>query len=579
MIKKHIAFILFLGSLFLTACSSTKNSGGGTATPLSAQEEKAQITATYAFFNAMKEKMTDNSEKAAELFSQTLRDDTKNDAAMYHVAEIFNDKKKYGDALFFAKQAATLRPDNPWYQLLLADCYRNNDKIAEATMVFHKLSKRYPNNAEYLFEEADLLLTQNKFSDAIHLYDQIENIMGINPELIQQKQKLYLKLGDVKGAAGEIEKLIKSDPSNIEYYTVLVDLYSANGMKSEMQQTITRMQKIDPENPSIALSMAEQYRSEGKTQESFIELKKAFRSPKLSPGIKISILTSYLPLVKDNPDMMSQAFELSRLLSETAPQESNAQAVYGDFLGMNNKQIEARDQYRKATKLDENNLQAWQQLLFIEVDLKDYVSLESESEEAKSMFSDQSLLYLLNGIAKTQNKKYEEAARTFITGSKMVVDNNDQLIEFYTNLGDVYNTLKKFEESDKYFGKSYLLDSANIMVLNNWSYFLSLRKENLNKAVYMSDKANVLSPNNPSYEDTYAWILFVKGEYSEAKKWIDKAIHDGGATNGTIIEHAGDIEYKLGNVNEAIELWKKAKDTGDHSEQIDRKIKDRTYYE
>jgi tetratricopeptide (TPR) repeat protein len=161
----------------------------------------------------------------------------------------------------------------------------------------------------------------------------------------------------------------------------------------------------------------------------------------------------------------------------------------------------------------------------------------------------------------------------------MVVDNNDQLIEFYTNLGDVYNTLKKFEESDKYFGKAYQLDSANITVLNNWAYFLSLRKENLAKAAYMSDKANVLSPGNPSYEDTYAWILFVKGEYSEAKKWIDKAIHDGGATNGTIIEHAGDIEFKLGNVNEAVELWKKAKATGDHSEQIDRKINDRSYYE
>jgi tetratricopeptide (TPR) repeat protein len=126
--------------------------------------------------------------------------------------------------------------------------------------------------------------------------------------------------------------------------------------------------------------------------------------------------------------MMSQAFELSRLLSETAPQESNAQAVYGDFLGMNNKQTEAREQYRKAVKIDKNNLQAWQQLLFLEIDLKDYTALESESEEAKSLFSDQSFLYLLNGIAKSQNKKYEEAAKAFVTGSKMVVDNDEQLI-------------------------------------------------------------------------------------------------------------------------------------------------------
>lgn len=579
MIKKLPLLILVAGIIFLTSCGASKKTGNGNAKPLSAAEEKIQITATYAFFNAMKEKLTGNPEKAAELFSQTLRDDQKNDAAMYQLASLFNDNNKFGDALFFAKQAAALKPENPWYQLLLADCYRNNGKIEEATAVYHKLVKLYPTNAEYLFEEADLLLTQNKLSDAIRLYDQIENIMGINPELIQQKEKLYLKLGNVKGAAGEIEKLIKSDPSNTDYYSILVDLYSANGMKAEMQEAISRMQKIDPNNPNIALSLAEQYRSEGKNQESFEQLKKAFQSPKLSSGIKISILTSYLPMVKDNPEMMAQAFELSRLLSETALEESNAQAVYGDFLGMNNKQPEARDQYRKAVKLDKNNLQAWQQLLFIEIDLKDYNALESESEEAKGLFADQSFLYLLNGIAKTQNKKYEEAAKSFVTGSKMVVDNNDQLIEFYTNLGDVYNTLKRFDESDKYFGKAYQLDSSSVLVLNNWAYFLSLRKVNLDKAASMSEKANILSAGNPSYEDTYAWILFVKGDYAEAKKWIEKAIHDGGATNGTIIEHAGDIEFKLGNVNGAIDFWKKAKESGDHSEQIDRKINDRTYYE
>ena len=247
-------FILFVGSIFLTSCGTTKNANNGHSKPLSAADEKVQITATYAFFNAMKEKLTDNPEKAAELFSQTLRDDAKNDAAMYQLAGLFNDNKKYGDALFFAKQAATLRPDNPWYQLLLADCYRNNGKVNEATAVYQKLAKQYPNNAEYLFEEADLLLVQNKLSDAIRLYDQIENIMGVTPELIQQKEKLYLKLGDVKGAAGEIEKLIKSDPTNIDYYSILVDLYSANGMKAEMQQAINRMQKLDPDNPNVALS-------------------------------------------------------------------------------------------------------------------------------------------------------------------------------------------------------------------------------------------------------------------------------------------------------------------------------------
>ena len=95
----------------------------------------------------------------------------------------------------------------------------------------------------------------------------------------------------------------------------------------------------------------------------------------------------------------------------------------------------------------------------------------------------------------------------------------------------------------------------------------------------MSERANILNPDNPSYEDTYAWILFVKGDLNQAKIWIDKAIKNGGSSNGTILEHAGDIAFKLGNVNEAVEYWKKAKESGDHSEQIERKINDRAYYE
>jgi len=52
-----------------------------------------------------------------------------------------------------------------------------------------------------------------------------------------------------------------------------------------------------------------------------------------------------------------------------------------------------------------------------------------------------------------------------------------------------------------------------------------------------------------------------------------------GSNNGTIIEHYGDVLYKLGDKEQALEQWKKAKELGDTSEFIDKKIADKKLYE
>src|SRR5205823_2812307 len=109
----------------------------------------------------------------------------------------------------------------------------------------------------------------------------------------------------------------------------------------------------------------------------------------------------------------------------------------------------------------------------------------------------------------------QEGAKILVSGSKLVVDNNPQLVLFYSNLGDVYNKLKNYAESDKYFGKALEVDPNEPTVLNNYAYYLSVRNEQLEKAETMSKKSNELTPNSASYEDTYGWILFRQAKYNE----------------------------------------------------------------
>lgn len=568
----------------MASCSSTKNtpskvSSGNNPKSNAAILEEQNVLATYSFFNAIKEKLTGNPQKAAIELATCLRNDPKNHAAMYELASIYNDNKKYNDALFFAKGAYDLDPKNEWYALLLADTYEKTGKLNEANSIYEKLIKAQPEHVDYYFSQANIFLTQKKYQEAIHSYDLAEEKIGINRELILEKKTLYLKMGNVTEAANEIEKLIKSEPTNLEYYSMLVEIYQVNNMSDKAYSTIQRMQAIDPENPSVALSLAEYYRSKGQKQESFEQLKKAFQSKQLGSDIKIRVLTSYLPLVGENAELLAQGLELSKIMSSVHTTEANPQAVYGDFLVIGTKYEEARTQYRAALAIDKKNLQAWQQLLIIESNLRDFKSMESESEEALSLFADQSIVYLFNGIAKIQNKKYDDATKILLLGSKMVVDNDAQLIEFYSNLADAYNNLKKYEESDKYYDKALIIDPNNTYVLNNYAYYLSLRKEKLDKAAEMSKKCNELAPNSSNDEDTYAWVLYSQGKYDEAKTWLEKAMKNGGDKNGTILEHYADVLFRLGKVDDAMIYWQQAKLTGDYSEFLDKKIADKKIYE
>lgn len=576
---------LFISCLLLAfvtqSCKTTVKSASPSTSSKNAKglSEEQQVTERYSYFNAVKERLIGNNDKAAEMFASVLRLNGKNHAAMYELASIYSERKKYNDALFFVKSATEISPDNEWYQMLLADTYEKTNKPAEAAAVYQKLLQQHPERVDYYFSLAEALTYQGKLADAVKAYDRIEEIIGVNREVIQIKERIYLKQGKTDKAAEEVEKLIKSDTTDMDSYAMLLELYSANGLNDKALQTINRMRAIDPENPRVSLSLAEYYRSTGDNKQSFEQLKKAFISPQLSSDIKISIISSYLPLVQDNAEMMDQALELSKVLTEVHASEANAHAVRGDFLSIAKKFEDARLSYRVSLQLDPKNIQAWSQLLILESELRDYTAMEKESDDALELFPEQSIIYLFNGISKVQNSKNEEGAKALLSGSKLVVDNNQQLIQFYSNLGDVYNKLKNYPESDKYFDKALTVDGNEPTVLNNYAYYLSVRNEQLDKAETMSKKSNELVPASASYQDTYAWILFRLSRYQDAKTWLEKAMQSGGDKNGTILEHYGDVLFKLGDVDNALMNWKKAKETGDHTETIDRKISDKKFYD
>jgi Tetratricopeptide repeat. len=414
-------------------------------------EEKLQLD--YLFFNAIKEKSTGNYDKARDLFNQVIRLDDSNDAAYYELARLYYQSKKFNDALYFARTAAQLKPQNEWYQLLLADVYMNTNRLNDAISLFEKLARSNPSRIEYYFNWANALIFAGKTEEAIKVYDMAEQKTGIEKDLIVQKQRMYLKLGKIDKAAAEIEKLISANPAEIGAYSLLVEMYQANRMKEKVLETVERMKKINPASPHVYLAMAEYYRSNNENDKSFEQLKLAFRSPELDPEIKIRILSSYYPLIQFKEEMLEQALGLSSIFTEVHPAEAIGHSIYGDFLSMARKPQKAAAEYRISLDLDPGNEQVWQQYLINLNESGNADTVIAESEKALSLFPNNPVFYLLNGMAYYEKKDFQKAADLLLSGSKMVVDNNNLLVDFYSRLGDCYNELKNYKESDNYMKK------------------------------------------------------------------------------------------------------------------------------
>lgn len=541
------------------------------------QNEKLANTAT--FIDGCKQNIAGDYDKAVLSFLTCIKADPDNSAALYELSGVYYLLKKYTDAMPLIKKAVALDPENVWYQLLYANLLITDKQYKDATAIYEKLAKAHPETLDYFFDWAEGCIYMGKYTDAIAVYDQVEEKIGVSEELSIQKEKIYLELKKVDKAIEEIKKLIKAFPSETTYYNYLADLYLENKMSDKAYEIYQQILTLDPHNANVRLSLADYYRKNGDNDKSFNELKLAFSNPDLDIDTKVKILLSYYTLTEKSDELKSQAYTLIDSLIKTHPDEAKAHSIYGDFLYRDKKLAEAKVQYLKVITLDSSKYDVWTQLLLLESELKNYTALESESKRAIELFPDHPALYLFNGVANFERKKYEDAINVLNMGVALVVYDDEMLKEFYTYLGDSYYADKNSKDAFASFDKVLTIDPKNEYVLNNYSYYLSLSGENLDKAETMAKKLIGLNDKSASYLDTYGWVLYKEKKYNDAETYLNKALQNGGDSSAVILEHYGDVMFKLEKTDKALEYWKKAKDKGKGSEFLDKKISDIKLYE
>jgi len=582
MIKKNIILLILLSTL--VSCSfikphlkNDKDIADKNAAVI--KNEITEIKSRSYLIDGIKYKMLEDDSSATVAFLKALQLNPKNDAALYELAQISLRNNDIALALSYIEKASEIAPNNKWYRLLQAQILVLKKNYNGALKIYNKLIEEYPHNVEYLYEQARIYLLMGNYNRAVEIYDNIEKLIGVNEQVSFQKENIYLIMNKPLKAVEELQKLVNEYPDVANYRNMIGDLYIQLGKYDEALKEFVKVKDIDALDPDVDFYISELYLYKGNIDSSFAYLKKAFANPFANIDKKVFTAIAYINVPLSDTTSLKKVDELVNILVKTHPDDAKAHSVYADFLYKINKKVEARDRYRYVIQLDSSRYLVWEQLLNIEMELKDYTAMADEGIKTVELFPEQPIPYLLTGFAYFQLKNYNKAADILKSGLNYVVSSSPLKGQFYSLLADAYYYSGDYDNAFSTFEKAIEIEPENATLLNNYAYYLSLRNINLDKARQMAEKANKIKPETATFQDTYAWVFYKMGDYEKAKLWLEKAISNGGDKDPDILEHYGDVLYKLSDITQAVKYWEKAKDYGNNSELLVKKIKDSKLYE
>ena len=375
-------------------------------------------------------------------------------------------------------------------------------------------------------------------------------------------------------------------PGNHRFVLTLAKVMHTNGKKDKAINLLADFLKIE-DNTTVKLQLAQYYSKEDRHKESEQLIKESFADPLLDLELKTQVLVIYINRFPDSRAIRVSR-ELGQILIDTHPNESEAYLVNADMLATLNSletlentesiQKKSAEYYRKSLAYDQSNFTVWQNLMNLDMQLSRWDSIIVHAETALDLFPNQPVIYLYAGIGYSRKKIYDAAVQYLEQGKKIAATNPQLLASFYSSLGSAYNALEDHVNSDKAYESAIDINPNDDIILSNYSYYLSLRKEKLKKARRMAQEVVRRNPDNATYLDTYAWVLFQLKEYIEAKRILEKVIQSNNA-NAVHYDHYGDVLFKLGNVNEAVINWQKAKKLDETIEKIEKKISRKKIFE
>ncbi len=587
MTRKHFYISFFLLSIVggysdVWAQRKKKNSDSSSISSIKLREAEFYFTDGEKYF------ILEDFAKALIYYQKSLDINPENATVHYKIAEVLSRSEKQEDLLkatISIDKALLLERKNKYFYLLAARLYSNLTRFDKAASVYENMLREVKGTENYLYELAALYQYGGNPDEAIKVYNKAEVFFGVNEITSLQKQRIYFEQGKSEDAFLEGEKLLKAFPDEEQFVVGFTETLSRFGYK---EKAIPILEKFINENkaPSACMLLAGLYRDTNREEKARTLLLRVFNDPNTELSGKLIVLGTYNAELNQNkekrqsdPEKEKFALALFAQLIKEYPTHPNVHIIGGDLNLALSKNAEALQYYIQAIDYGATNFEVWQNLLYLESQLGLLDNIIKHSEKALEYFPNQAMLYYFNGVAYQQKRKNKEAIISLEQAKRLSTANPQMANEINSLLGDAYNATKEYDKSDRAYDEALAYNSNNDVVLNNYSYFLAIRKVNLEKAEKMSEHLIKNNPENATYLDTHAWVLYMRQKYREAKKIIEKAISTTMA-NATHFDHYGDILFKLGETDSAVQQWEKAKSMlSTSSETLNKKIANRKVYE
>ncbi|MCL2413123.1 MAG: tetratricopeptide repeat protein [Bacteroidales bacterium] len=575
--------IIALWLLFFASC---RNQQQLTTTPrvdaetveiseISRFPQNIQMAIDHAFLRGMQQLIIEDFSSALNTFFDVLSVDNRHAPAHFQISRIKLMMNQFSEAEIHAERAWRLSPDNKFYLKHLAAIYRHNNKLTQALSSYERLITLDPRNEDlYLIEIANLNLLLRRPAEAIRILGLLEDRHGVSEEISMQKINIFQALRQEDNIRNELEKLTREFPNNPRFWEFLGDFNVQTGRTDEAYENYRKALSLDSENPFVRLALADFYQLQGDSANFFEQLILALENPILDIDAKVAIVLPFFQILSQKEN----TYKMLDAVLSAHPDEPKALALYADFLQRDGRYAEARDKYRKVIALDDTRWLVWEALLIMNLIIVDTIGLIEDGKAALERFPEQPLVYYMIGTGYHIKRDYLMAMQFLEQAATLAESNPRLLAQIHGDLGDVYHFLGNHELSDRNYRKALELEPENYTVLNNFAYFLALRRENLEEAERMSLFVVQRNPTNPTFLDTHAWVLFKQGRFDEARIIMELAMEFGGYEQAVILEQYGDILWKTGDKERAVEYWKKAQAMEDTrvSDFLDEKVRTRT---
>lgn len=566
----------------LVSCGTVKSTREKPAVALaqSSLTSEQQRKYDYFFLEAMRLKEKKDYASAFGLLQHCLDIHPNAASALYEVSQYYMFLRQVPQGQEALEKAVANAPDNYWYSQGLASLYQQQNELDKAITLLEQMVVRFPAKQDPLFNLLDLYGRQEKYDKVISTLNRLEKHMGKNEQLSMEKFRIYLQMKDDKKAFQEIESLVQEYPMDMRYQVILGDVYLQNGKKQEAYDVYQKVLAAEPDNPMAIFSMASYYKQTGQEELYQQQLDTLLLNKKVTPDTKVGVMRQ---MIVENEQADKDSTQIIALFDRIMKQEQDDPQIpmlYAQYLLSKNMEAESVPVLEQVVDLDPTNNAARMMLIGAAVKKEDYKQIIKVCEPGIEATPDALEFYYYLAVAYNQAEKPDSVISICKRALEhKTADGKKEIVsEFYSILGDMYHTQKQMKEAYAAYDSALVYNPSNIGALNNYAYYLSVERRDLDKAEEMSYKTVKAEPNNATYLDTYAWILFEKGNYAEARIYIDNAMKsEGGDKSDVIVEHCGDIYYMTGDVDGALTYWKKALEMGSESKTLKQKIEKKKY--